>query len=245
MKFSIITPTWNCESSVIKTVKSVRLQQGVDIEHILIDNCSTDRTIENALSVNSELKVFSEKDTGIYNAFNKGLKRTTGDIIAFLNADDFYVDEQVFTKVAEIFNNNSEVSCVYGNIFVNSTEYKPRQKGLLSIKGNRLFHPAVFMKKWIFEDLNGFDESFEICGDLDLFIKAKNKGFKFFYIDDILANFALGGVSTEKLFKTTSEIIQVLQKNEFSKFYIASFAIQQYTKDLLNFIRKSILGVGK
>ena len=237
MKFSIITPTWNCESSIIKTVKSVRIQQGVDVEHILIDNCSTDRTIENALSVNSELKVFSEKDTGIYNAFNKGLKRTTGDIIAFLNADDFYLNQNTLKNVLNSFQENSATACVYGNIIVNGKEYKPRKKGILSIKGNRLFHPSLFMKKEIFEQLNGFNEKYTIASDLDLFIRARLSGYKFDYINTPLTGFALGGISTTKLFTTTHEIISILKANKFSTLYITLFATIQYLKDILSYIR--------
>jgi len=240
MKFSIITPVWNCEESVVRTAQSVEMQEYSDFEHILIDNCSTDGTIEIALRINPAIRVFSEKDTGVYDAFNKGWRKADGDIIAFLNADDHYVSDDILLKVSEVFKSDDSVDCVYGNIIVNGREHKPKAKGALSINGMRIFHPAVFMKKRVFEALDGFDESFPICADLDLFIRAAGNGFNFRYIDIPIADFALGGLSTMHLFNVTKDVINVLRKNGFSNSFIVKFATLQYSKDMLNLARRAL-----
>jgi len=223
---------------VVKTAESVEKQGYSDVEHILIDNLSEDRTIENALRINPAIRVFSEKDTGIYNAFNKGWQKADGDIISFLNADDYYVDGDILDRVSEVFEYDNSVDCVYGNIIVNGSEYKPKTKGILSINGMRIFHPAVFMRKRIFEVLDGFDESFRVCADLDLFLRAEKKGFKFRYTDIPIADFALGGLSTTNLFNATGDVINVLRNNGFSSVFIAKFAALQYSKDILNLARR-------
>ena len=106
MKISIITATFNSEKTLAKNLKSIAMQNYPNIEHIFIDNLSTDGTlslIRNYAEKNSGIQVvaISERDSGISNAFNKGIKRATGDIIFILNSDDFLLSENTLLLVAK------------------------------------------------------------------------------------------------------------------------------------------------
>ncbi|MDZ7776448.1 MAG: glycosyltransferase family 2 protein [Bacteroidales bacterium] len=102
MKFSIITPCFNAENFIEDAIKSVLSQEGVDLEHIVVDGGSNDRTIE-ILKKYTHVKWISEKDRGQSDAMNKGFEMSTGDIIGYLNADDYYMPD-IFKIVLKYFN---------------------------------------------------------------------------------------------------------------------------------------------
>ncbi|MDD5355598.1 MAG: glycosyltransferase, partial [Candidatus Omnitrophica bacterium] len=105
MKISVITVVFNNERTIKSTIDSVIGQSYPEVEYIVIDGGSTDKTIDIIRSYGKKVsKLISEKDEGIYDAMNKGIKAAEGDVICFLNSDDFYVDNQVLEKVAGIFN---------------------------------------------------------------------------------------------------------------------------------------------
>ncbi|WP_407931245.1 glycosyltransferase family 2 protein, partial [Ignavibacterium album] len=106
MKISIITATLNNKSGLLRAIESVRSQTYKNVEHIVVDGGSTDGTVEAMFNVQcsmSNLQFVSEKDNGIYDAINKGIKLATGDVIGLLHSDDFYTDEFVLEKYAEAF----------------------------------------------------------------------------------------------------------------------------------------------
>ena len=116
MKVSIITVTYNSEKSLQRSIDSVISQDYLDIEHIIIDGGSADNTID-IINKNKKhiAKYISEKDSGIYQALNKGIRLATGQIIGILNSDDVFADTNIISKVADNFSkNNSDV--VYGNL---------------------------------------------------------------------------------------------------------------------------------
>ena len=98
MKISVITAVWNAEKSLARCVESVK---GNDVEHLLMDNCSTDRTVAIARELDPAVRVISEPDKGIYDAMNRGAERASGEILAWLNADDYYLPGTL-EKVAAI-----------------------------------------------------------------------------------------------------------------------------------------------
>jgi glycosyltransferase involved in cell wall biosynthesis len=237
MKFTVITATYNNESSVAQTVKSVLEQSNTNIEHIIIDNCSNDKTLEIINKINSPfVKIFSEQDTGIYNAFNKGIAKSDGDIIAFLNSGDYYLSDTL-NKVEDFFLENSNIDCIHGNIVVGSKVYKPFDR-LYTFKKSRIFHPATFMRREIFDSLEKFNEKYEIASDLDLFIRAKKK-FKFKYIDMPITSFELGGISTTNKFKTILEVKKILKDNNFHLAYYNFIFYSEILKYTISKILKS------
>src|SRR5882762_4147398 len=103
MKISIITATYNSAATVKDTLNCIRGQEHADIEHIIVDGRSTDKTLEIVSGFPHVAKILSEKDNGIYDAMNKGIGLATGDVIGILNSDDIYTDPAVLTAVAEAF----------------------------------------------------------------------------------------------------------------------------------------------
>ena len=110
-KISIITICYNSEKTISKTLKSLKSQTFKDFEHIVIDGGSIDKTISIIKKENISNKIISEKDKGIYDAFNKGIKNSTGEIIGFLNADDVFNDDNSLEKIAKNFGVNKSESC--------------------------------------------------------------------------------------------------------------------------------------
>ena len=146
MKISVITAVWNAEKSIARCVESVT---GNGAEHLLMDNCSTDRTVEIARSIDPAVRVFSEPDKGIYDAMNRGAERAQGDILAWLNADDHYLPGTL-DKVAAYFAAHPETELLHGDLQVNGRRVKPAS-GIASFGGFRVFHPTVFVRREVFE----------------------------------------------------------------------------------------------
>ena len=117
MKISIITVTLNSASVIQRCLTSVRIQKYKNIEHIIVDGKSDDETLTILESQrNNFASLISESDDGIYDAMNKGIKITTGDIIGFLNSDDFYANNKVLSTVANIFMNNPTIDACYSDL---------------------------------------------------------------------------------------------------------------------------------
>ncbi len=116
MKISVITVCYNSAATIGQTLKSVRDQSYKNIEHIIIDGASVDKTIEVIKSEGSSIVIFvSERDGGIYAAMNKGIRLATGEVVVFLNADDFYKDVNVLARVAAVMQ-AEELDAVYGDV---------------------------------------------------------------------------------------------------------------------------------
>ena len=221
MKISVITAAWNAEKTISGCVESV---SGSGAEHLLMDNCSSDRTVEIARSIDPAVRVFSEPDKGIYDAMNRGAERASGEIFAWLNADDRYLPGTL-EKVAAFFSEHPETELLHGNLRVNGQIFRP-PAGLASFGGFRVLHPTVFVRRDVFEKYGPFDLSYPICADLNFFLKAGRNGVKFTYLDEPLTDFALGGVSTARRKATAQEVRRILRENGygrlFSDFWYAS-----------------------
>jgi glycosyltransferase involved in cell wall biosynthesis len=206
MKISIITVCLNSELTIAKTLNSVAQQSYKDVEHIIVDGVSSDRTLQ---IINSEglhvSKLISEKDKGIYDAMNKGVALATGDVIAFLNADDFYANHDVLQQVAETMR-NKQLDALYGDVeFFRAS--KPNEvirkynSGLFTPARLRLgimpAHPALFLKRAIFERCGPFDISYKISGDFEFIARAfKGRDLKALHLRQIFVRMQSGGVST-------------------------------------------------
>ena len=119
MKISIITATYNSETTIADTINSVLSQDYSDIEYLVIDGGSSDATLDivkaNASRFGGRLRWISENDHGIYDAMNKGIRMATGDIVGILNSDDYYTSNDVLSTYANAFK-TSKVDAVYGDI---------------------------------------------------------------------------------------------------------------------------------
>lgn len=204
-KITIITACYNSEQSIEKTIKSVLNQKYPHIEYIIIDGKSTDCTM-NIVDryIDGIEKVVSEEDNGIYNAYNKGIKLSTGNIIYFLNSDDYLYNENIIGEIAELFINNEKIKMIYGNVLAidkkSNFQYElGSERTLEDLKECKMIpHQGVFVKKQLFEVYGLFSETYKICSDFDFIIKCFKDGEKdIHYINKIVAVYSQGGISTK------------------------------------------------
>lgn len=210
-KISIITATLNSEKYLEDTIESVYSQTYQNIEHIIVDGKSEDRTIG---IINKNLKKISkfttERDKGIYDAFNKGVKSSSGNIIYFLNSDDALFDNNIISDVANMFK-ESDISYLYGNVLVSDVKKKykyvrGREFMLEDFKsGDMPPHQGFFARRELFEKYDYFDLNYMLAADFDFEIKCfmddTNSGI---YYNRIIAEFKCGGASNNH--KTTHSI---------------------------------------
>ena len=205
-KISIITISYNAEVTIEKTLKSIKSQSYDNIEHIIVDGGSKDNTLEICNSYPHVSKIISEPDKGVYDAFNKGIKSATGDVIGFLNADDTFYNENSIQDIVDAFSNN-ETDIVYGNLNYVNEESKvirnwisrPYEKGLLK-KAWKIAHPSFYCKKEVYDRLGGYNDSFKIAGDFELCLRfLEINQVPSFYLNKKLVKMLVGGISNSGL----------------------------------------------
>ena len=202
--FSIITVTLNSQKTLKTCLQSVQQQRDVSVQHIVKDGQSNDRTREIALSFKN-VSFYAEKDIGIYDAMNQGFMRSTGDIIGFLNSDDYYSDENFLSKVWNVFSEEAADIVCAGITYIDpdTTKIKPWRVGKkLAKRGIKQYpHPGVFIKKRVLEKLNTpFDKNFKISSDYkQQLILFSNSSFKVVLLDEISIHMRYGGVSNRTI----------------------------------------------
>jgi glycosyltransferase involved in cell wall biosynthesis len=180
MRVSIITVCLNSADTIEDCIKSVCAQIYPDIEHIIVDGGSTDGTIEVIDNYKDEISKFtSEPDKGIYEAMNKGIKLSSGDIIAFLNSDDMYADRPIVGQMAEFMQSNG-LDAAYGDlVYINHNNtnhvtrfWKPGDyKDGAFCRGWVLPHPTFFCRKEIFARFGYFNDTLQIAADFELMLR--------------------------------------------------------------------------
>ncbi|MGY8987426.1 MAG: glycosyltransferase family 2 protein [Flavobacteriales bacterium] len=208
-KISIITVTFNGEKTIKDTIKSVFSQDYNNIEHIIIDGKSTDRTIDIVKSYGDKISHFiSEQDDGIYDAMNKGIRVATGDIIGVLNSDDFYPCNHIISDVVKKFNDH-DTDSIYGDLVYVDTEqtYKVTrywQSKYFSMhkmrRGWTLPHPTFFVKKKVYDEFGLYSIRLKSAADYEMIIRLlyKNK-ISVQYLPEILVRMRNGGVSNASI----------------------------------------------
>lgn len=225
MKISIVTITYNSAKTLPDTLRSISEQTYPDIEHILIDGASTDETlsiIESYAASRDHVHYISEKDKGIYEAINKGIRRATGDVIGILNSDDVLANANVLATIAKVFT-ETDADVTYGDLtyfnekgvvrYWKSNAFQPRHLKY----GWMPAHPTFYCKRSVYEAVGLYDESFRISSDYDFMLRVLKRPYKVVYIPEILVNMRLGGVSNHNLramLSKSREDIYALQKNQ-------------------------------
>ncbi|WML35470.1 glycosyltransferase family 2 protein [Clostridium sp. OS1-26] len=196
---SIITPTLNSEKYIENTLKSIFSQTYKNIEHIIVDALSADKTLEIVKNYNKSI-IICEPDEGIIDAFNKGVKYSTGEIIYFLNSDDYLYDQNIIQKVVDKFLDNPKKSILYGNVLCIDEKYgikyiQGKKIGLEDLaKGYMTPHQGVFVRKSLFDKYGFFDIKYPIVADYDFTVKCfKGEEQNTIYYDETIAVFRLQG----------------------------------------------------
>lgn len=204
MKVTIITVVFDKKSFIADAINSVLCQTYKDIEYIIIDGGSKDGSLEIINSFGNKIhKVISEPDEGIYDAMNKGIKLATGDIVGFLNADDFYSDIHSIEKMVNAFNDN--VDAVYADLDYVALDNKQRiirkwRSGMFSPEkmygGWMPPHPTFFLRKAVYEQFGGYNTELQSSADYELMLRLilKNK-IRLNYIPEVLVKMRVGGQS--------------------------------------------------
>lgn len=226
MKISVITATYNSAKTISDCISSVQNQNYPDIEHIIIDGASRDKTIEIINSQpNRVKKIISEPDSGMYNAMNKGIRLSSGDIVGILNSDDFFCDRDVIEKIVKAFEGTS-IDAIYGDVqFINPDNineivrfYSSKNFNLKKFRfGFMPAHPSFYVRRKYFEMLGYYKEDYKIAADYELLIRFLfvNK-LRFRYLEMPFVSMRPGGISTKSLkstFVLNNEIIRACRDN--------------------------------
>jgi glycosyltransferase involved in cell wall biosynthesis len=209
MKISIVTVVYNCADTIQGCIESVLGQDYDNVEYIVIDGGSKDGTVDIIKQYESRIARFvSEKDKGIYDAMNKGLKLATGDVVGILNADDFFFSTDTLTKIAAAFINKPELDATIADIvFVNEANtrilrhYEAKKwRPAKFAWGYMPPHPSFFCKRRLFDTLGYYKTDYKIAADYELLIRYLyvNK-IKYKYLPIITTRMRMGGVSTKNV----------------------------------------------
>lgn len=248
LKISVVTVCYNSAKTLAKTLQSVCDQSWPHVEHIVIDGGSKDATSEILGRFHSRLAyVVSEPDRGIYDAMNKGIQRATGDIICFLNSDDHYADNAVLSRVATRMQEGG-FDAVFGDITffeASNPDRTIRHYSSASFRPSSLAwgwmpaHPALFIKREIYQQLGRFNPDYRIAGDFEFIARAMTTyPLRYKYIPEIMVKMQTGGVSTNSGFKGrilhNQELLRACRENgiETNIFKI----LLRYPKKLLDLI---------
>lgn len=250
IKITIITVSFNSEKTIKKTLESVANQTFKNIEHLIIDGKSIDNTLLITKKFSHIKKIISTNDDGIYHAMNKGLELASGDVIGFLNSDDFYANDKVLETVAKEFKRDKSLEACYADlVYVNrfktskivryfkSKEFK---KGLFS-KGWCPPHPTFFVLRSVYQRLGKFDLNYRIASDVDLMMRfLEIYKVKFQYIPEIWVKMRMGGITNKNLkniWIQNQEILNSFHKNGLSV-HPLSFFIYKIISRFFQFFKR-------
>ncbi len=226
LSVSVITVCRNAAATIGAALASVRAQSHPAIQHIVVDGASNDGTQDViACDLRPGGILLSEPDHGIYNAMNKGLALATGDIIAFLNADDAYADAQVAARVCDLLS-EEPINAVFGDVaFFRDAGFTQQVRRYDSGQfhpgrirwGWMPAHPGMFVARDVYTSLGGFAEDYRIAGDFDFVVRAFRNGLiQYRHLPEILVNMQMGGASTRDFsakMRINHEVVRACRRN--------------------------------
>jgi glycosyltransferase involved in cell wall biosynthesis len=228
VRVTVVTAVRNAREDLIRTRRSVLSQQGVNVQHVVIDGGSTDGTMS-LLSDWAKEKDFtfvSEPDSGVYEAFNKGLRLADGECVGFLNAGDVYQDSQVLSDVVATLSETG-VDLIFGDIDITERDCldtvtrRYRAHGFVPTHLEQGFmppHPSMYVRKTVYDAVGSFSEEFRIAGDFEWAIRAFLKcRVNSRYLERTFVRMPAGGLSNNGLssaFRNTIEMRAALRKHQ-------------------------------
>ena len=221
MKISIITATFNSAGTIKDALDSVAKQSHSDIEHLIIDGQSKDETLDIVKGYsNSKIHLRSEPDSGIYDALNKGIQYSSGEVVGFLHADDLFETNKILSKIAEVFS-DPNIDAIYGDLIYVRKEnihqvvrywragnYKKNSFN----RGWMLPHPTFYVRRTVYEKFGGFNTSYRISADYDSIVRLLGEGgVNVVYLPTVLVRMRLGGISNNSIFNVLRKSLEDLR----------------------------------
>ena len=250
MKVTLITVVYNNRATIAHAINSVLSQDYPDIEYIIVDGQSTDGTTEIIRSYQDRLsQLICEPDGGIYDAMNKGLIRATGEIVGFLNSDDFYPNSNIISTVVQTFKTHN-VDSVFGDLvfvspqnldrvvrYYSSAHFHPRRFAW----GWMQAHPTFFVRRQIYEKYGLFKTDYQIAADYELSVRflAKHK-ISYHYIPQVLVKMRTGGISNKNLISNwilNKEIVRSCTENDIPTNMVK--VLSKYPTKIFQIIQKN------
>lgn len=226
MLMSVVTAVYNRADTVGEAVESLRSQTWTDYEHVIQDGGSTDGTLDVLGRLADErTRLVSGRDSGIYDALNRGLARTTGEVVGLLHSDDLYAAPDILARVAAAFADPA-VDAVYGDLVyvarndpsrvIRTWRSRPFTPALLR-RGWMPPHPTLFLRRRVLDRHGAFDTSFRIAADFDAVLRYFGQpGFRAVHIPEIFVRMRLGGESNrslERILRKSREDYRALRTN--------------------------------
>lgn len=223
-KISILIACYNSSKTIKKTISSLKKQKYKNFEIIVIDGGSSDNTVNIIKSFKlKNIKIISEQDNGIGDAWNKGLKLCRGDIIGILNSDDYY-EENIFNDINCSFSKNNKPLIGYGDVILIDSKTKSKKvfKGKIKsrlglLNGFGFLHPSVFFNKKALKKIGFFNSKICIAVDADWLIRAKSLNVSFKKIPSVTYMLS-GGTSFKNRYTGMGEYMDSLARNGYSDF---------------------------
>ena len=236
MKVSVITVCLNAYNTLHRCLDSVKNQNYQEIEQIIVDGRSTDGTQKIIESYKKNInKIIIEKDKGIYDAMNKGLRNATGEIVCFLNSDDFYSSKNIISYVVQKFKEEN-IDVFAGDVafFKKNNESKIIRKFSSSVfapekmkYGLMPAHPALFLRRELVNKIGFFKENYKIAGDFEFMLRIfKNINIKYLYQPKIIVHMQIGGISTRGIksyLLSNKEILRACKENNVKTNFLNIF----------------------
>lgn len=225
-RVSVITPCLNSVKTIRQTIESVLNQTYPNIEYIIVDGGSKDGTLsvieEYESLFQGRLRYVSEKDQGIYDAMNKGIKMSTGCLIGILNSDDYYEREAVEHCIKRYTPGKEQVIYGYQRILQNERVVKICINSHKGIHQNMLPHPTCFVSREVYRKYGLFIKFFKIAADYEFMLRVYKKNVEFIQIPEVLANFRSGGASSSERTLIEKETIRLLYRCISFREYMAT-----------------------
>ena len=238
MKFSILIPTFNSSQTIQDSIDSILAQNYKNFEIVIIDNQSSDGTI-NIIKKNNlkNIKYIIGQDKGVYDAINKGIKLSSGEIISLLHSDDVYHDDKVLQNVYDAFEHH-DTNIVYGDlVYVKKNNLKSILRYWRSrsykygdfFKGWHPPHPSFFAKKFLFEKYNFYESNIGNSADVELMYRfLEINKIDFFYLNKIIVKMRYGGKSNKSIVSIVEQNKRIIKFLEIENNYYKIFKFLLY-----------------
>lgn len=248
-RVTIITACRNSAQTIGNTIQSIIDQHYTSTEHIIIDANSDDGTAEVIAMHGDSISLWvREPDDGIADAWNKGIRRATGEIIGILNADDFYASGTI-AKVVEVFNKNTECGFVFGDLQMINGDTgqgytvfgRADYERIIRYHMLGIPHPTVFVRRSVYEQVGLVDTAYRICTDYEFIRRMISMGIKGEYLPHVLTVMREGGLSERDRVLASKEVLDISTKYGANRILAQCYF---YAKSLRFYIGKAINRLG-